>query len=1162
MATRWRRWKTQHPDSETAGAGRIPANLKVWWSFSFGLALLALIGATAYTEVGKLRANDALVDHTHKVISSLRQIQSSVADAEAGQRGYLITGDISYLKPYNDALLKLDGEEATLRALVADNSERQEDRRKLETLVAERLTELRDVLQLRQQQSFSAAGETILAGQGTRTDLAIRELVQRMDAREQTLLVQREQRALRTSILSRGIIVLGSVLAFLFVGLALYFLVSDFAGARQVNAQLEEANANLERRVEERTSDFKVSMEELRLSREQFAVTLSSIGDGVITTDASGKVTFLNPEAERLTGWKRSEALGQPLLAVFPIINESTRQSVEDPAKKVLQENKGVELANHTVLLSRTGLETPIADSGAPIRDAAGNVLGVVLVFRDCTAERKTESALRERLAMAEQLRQVAESVPGVICSFLRRPDGTMRFPYASRGIEEFYGLTPEELAKDASPIFGLMAAEDAQKVRAAIEESERQLSPWACEFRIDSPKRGEIWIEGRSMPQEQEDGSTLWHGFLQDVTDRRKMVEQIRGGEARLGAIINSALNGIITVDELQNIILFNPAAEQIFGWKESDALGRPLDQFIPARYRAAHKQHIRKFGQTEISGRKMGQREGIFGVRKNGEEFPLEASISHVEFAGKRVYTVILRDITEEKKAEEELKQQASLLELAPVMVRDLENHIVFWSRGAEKLYGYSKEEAIGRVSHEILKTEGPLPMPYLDRILRDSGMWEGELAQRTHDGGFAYVASQWVLYRDAHGHPVCILEVSADITARRHAEELQTRSQKLEALGTLAGGIAHDFNNILLAIHGNVNLAMADLPEHHAAQQSLVEIQKAGTRASELVRRILGFSRPQEQKKQVLPLQPVIEEALKLIRATLPARIQIKTHFGPDLPAAKIDTGQLHQVMVNLATNAAHAIGEKIGSIEVRLDAVNVTVDDTHAAPNLQVGRYVRLFVGDDGSGMDRATLNRIFDPFFTTKKQGEGTGLGLSVVHGIVSGHNGAISVTSHPGEGTAFHLYFPAASEQPEIPREPAKEIPQHRSEHVLFVDDEEALVLLGTRLLERSGYRVSGFTDAVSALKEFRRDPEAFDVVVTDLSMPRMSGFELTEEIHRIRKEIPVVLTSGYVQAEDQKKAETLGIRELIQKPATASLLASALQRILADQMRKLEAAQ
>ncbi len=1127
---------------------------RVWWSFGVALALLGIIGVSSFVEVVKLRENDGLVDHTHQVISSLRRVEALVMDAETGQRGYLITHDRRYLAPYTSAVGSLDAELAVQRGLIKDNPEQQKHQRNLEQLATARLAQLYQVLDLQDSKGLPTAKTQILQGDGWRTDQAIRAEVLEMEAHENKLLLERERRADRTGLVTRGVIVLGGLLAFTLVGVALLLISRDIAGSRQANDALREAKENLERRVTERTADLESANGQLRLSREQFAVTLTSIGDGVITIDAERRVTFLNPEAERLTGWTREQSVGQLLNSIFPVLNEDTREPAGDPAKKVLELGITVGLANHTVLISKGGQEIPIADSGAPIRDAQGKILGVVLVFRDCTMEREKETALRERVILREQLAQVADSVPGAIFSFLQRNDGSCCFPYSNAAIEGVFGITPGQLAVDGADIFKLIHPEDLPAVRRYMEECATTLATWSGEYRVNHARKGEIWVEGRAVPQKLADGSILWNGFLQDSTERRRIEDQVRGGEARLSAIIHSALSGIITVDESQNIILFNPAAEQMFGFTEAEALGRPLDQLIPARYRGGHQEHIRKFGETEIAGRKMGQRERIYGMRRNGGEFPVEASISHVEFGGRRVYTVILRDITEEKKAEEELKQQASLLDLAPVLVRDLENRIVFWSRGAEKLYGFTKEEAVGRISHELLLTEGPLPMEYLDQLLHTNGIWEGELLQHGQGGGSVYVASQWVIYRDALGQPVNILEVNADITSRRHAEELQTRSQKLEALGTLAGGIAHDFNNILLAIHGNANLAMADLPEEHPAQQSLAEILKAGTRASELVKRILGFSRPQEQKKQALQLQPVVEEALKLIRATLPARVRFATHFAPDVPPAKVDAGQIHQVVVNLATNAAHAIGEKNGTIEVRLDAVNVSADDTRTAANLQEGPYVRLFVSDDGCGMDRATVNRIFDPFFTTKKQGEGTGLGLSVVHGIVSSHNGAISVTSHLGEGTAFHLYFPVATEKPEIKAETILETPQLRSEHVLYVDDEEALVFLATRLLERSGYRVTGFTDAISALKEFRANPQVYDVVVTDLSMPRMSGFEFTEEVHRIRREIPVVLTSGYLQVEDHQKAESLGIRELIQKPATANLLAGALQRILAGQ--------
>ena len=1155
MATRW--WNRKGLLPAPSGDSLVPMERKLWWGFGVGLTLLGLVGLTAYSEVVKLRNNDAWVDHTHQVISSLRKVQSLVSDAETGQRGYLITGDKLFLRPYTEAVTALDGELGTLRKLIADNPEQQEGLRELQASTARRMEQLRHVLALQEGKGMSAAAQEIPTLEGMRTGNAIRQVGRLMEEREDRLLREREQAASRTSESSRRIIVLGSMLAFGFVGVALFLIVRDFAGTRYANAALLEAKEHLETRIQERTVDLEQTNEQLRQSREQYAVTLASIGDGVITTDAKCRISFMNAEAERLTGWKPHEAMGQPLVSVFKIITEDSRELIEDPARKVLDLGIVVGLANHTLLINKQGYEVPIADSGAPIRDAQGNVLGVVLVFRDGRAEREKEIALQERIALQSRLTQVAEVAPGAIFSYLQKPDGSGHFLYCNAAMEQIYGIPIEKLTQDASGIFDLVDAEDLAAMRESVEESTRNLTLWSCQYRVNHPRRGQIWVEGRAIPKREPDGSTLWHGILQDATERRLIEEKVRGGEARLSAIIHSALSGVITVDEQQNIILFNPAAEQMFGCTEAEALGRPMDQFIPPRYRTAHKHHIRKFGSTEIAGRKMGQREEIVGLRRNGDEFPVEASISRVEFGGKKMFTLILRDVTEEKKAEEELKQQASLLDLAPVMVRDMDSRIVLWSHGAEKIYGYTKEEALGRNCHELLQTEHPVPLWMIDQLLRSDGVWEGELHHRTRDGGSVYVASQWVLYHDAHGMPIRVLEVSADITAWRRAEELQTRSQKLEALGTLAGGIAHDFNNILLAINGNAQLAMADVPPDNLARQSLAEILKAGTRASDLVKRILGFSRPQEQKKQVVQLQPVIEEALKLMRATLPARVRFETCFAADLPPAKVDPGQIHQVIVNLAANAAHAVGEKNGTIEIRLDAVTVNADDRQTAGKLEDGKYLRLYVSDDGCGMDRATLNRIFDPFFTTKKQGEGTGLGLSVVHGIVTSHGGAISVTSQPEEGTAFHIFFPMATEAVETAADAPKESTQSRSERILYVDDEEALVFLASRLLERRGYRVTGFSDATNALKEFREHPREFDVVVTDLSMPRMSGFELTEEIHRTRADIPVVLTSGYLQADDQKKAESLGIRETIQKPATAEKLAGVLEKIFSEQVNR-----
>jgi PAS domain S-box-containing protein len=640
---------------------------------------------------------------------------------------------------------------------------------------------------------------------------------------------------------------------------------------------------------------------------------------------------------------------------------------------------------------------------------------------------------------------------------------------------------------------------------------------------------------------------------IARDITESRRIEQSVKEHEARLGAIIGSAMDAIITVDADQIITMFNPAAEAMFGCSASDVLGASLERFLPARFRAEHAEHILTFGQTQVT-RRMGRMGSISGVRSTGEEFSVEASFSQTEVHGLKLFTVILRDVTERKRAEESLRQQAGLLDLTPVFVRDMDSNIILWTRGAERLYGYSNQEAIGRLSHDLLQTQFPAPLQQIEQTLHARGSWEGELAHRTRDGRQVFVHSHWVIHFDIQGQQAGILEVNADLTELRRTQGLQMRSQKLESLGTLAGGIAHDFNNILLALVGHTRLALEDLSPDSAIRQNLSEISKATARATDLVRRILTFSRPQEEVRQRQPLQPVVEEALKLVRATLPASIEIETSFSHDMPAVALDSTQLHQIIVNLATNAYHAIGDRPGTITVRLSSRVISRTDRVSAADLPEGRYVCLSVSDTGTGMDRATLDRIFDPFFTTKPFGQGTGLGLSVVHGIVASHGGAVTVQSQPGEGTSFHLYFPAAEVGSLVPDfAPLPTLPPARGsqENILYVDDEEGLVMLGSLFLQRLGYQVAGHVDAAAALYDFQSRPNFFAAVVTDLSMPRMSGFDLASEILKLRPGIPILMTSGYVRPEDQKTAEALGIARIISKPSTIDVLGQALADVL-----------
>jgi PAS domain S-box-containing protein len=394
--------------------------------------------------------------------------------------------------------------------------------------------------------------------------------------------------------------------------------------------------------------------------------------------------------------------------------------------------------------------------------------------------------------------------------------------------------------------------------------------------------------------------------------------------------------------------------------------------------------------------------------------------------------------------------------------------------------------------------------------------------------------------------------------DLTERKRAEaerarlEAQLReSQKMEALGTMAGGVAHDFNNALAAILGNAELARQDVGPCHPALVSLDEIGKAGRRAKDLVQQILSFSRRQKLERKATSLALVVVETARLVRATLPAAVSLTVNCERDSPAVLADVTQVNQILLNLCGNALQALQEtgRPGAIEIDLRSHVQAAQEAH--DGLCPGRYACLTVRDSGPGMDAATRSRIFEPFFTTKPVGKGTGLGLAVVHGIVQAHDAFIDVQSVPGVGTTFQILFPAIDPPAEEAVVPSSDAVQASGagKRVLYVDDEEAIVFLMERLLERRGYRVSGYTDPREALVALRADPGQFDLAVTDFNMPGMSGLDLARALKEIRVDLPVVLASGYITDELRQKAPAAGVCELIYKPNTADELCEAVAR-------------
>jgi PAS domain S-box-containing protein len=775
------------------------------------------------------------------------------------------------------------------------------------------------------------------------------------------------------------------------------------------------------------------AQEALRRNEESLAITLESIGDAVIATDAQGCITRLNRAAEKLTGWQCDEALGRPLGDVFRIFNARTRAPASDPVQLVLTRGEIVGLANDTLLVSRHGREYQVADSAAPIRDRQGSVVGVVLVFSDVTERYRIEQALRHN---EERLRSLLDNLAaGVI---VHGADGRVL---------------------DANPV--------------ACRVTGLSLEALCGRFPTDP-----YWVFL------EEDGSPMPHA--------RYPVAQVLAS----GRPLTNLVVGLRRPDVAQTLwVLCNAFAAR----DPQGAIDQVIVTFVDVTERIAANEGLRL----------------------------LYAAVE-------RLNDVVM--ITEAEPLDEPGPR------------------IVFVNAAFERMTGWRCEEVIGRSPR---LTQGPkTDRAELDRVrgaLQRRQPVHCELINYTKQGAEYWVEIDIVPLADRSGRVTHLVSIERDISERKALERQVREAQKMESIGTLAGGIAHDFNNILAAILGNVALAREDAGPSHPVQASLEQINRAGLRARHLVQQILAFSRQEPRGLVTQPLRPVVEETLALLRSTLPAGVRLDARLDTRVVGARADPTQLQQVLMNLCTNAWHAAPAQGGRIEVGLDLVPANGAPRESLPEVPPGAQAHLWVRDNGHGMDAATRERIFEPFFTTKPVGQGTGLGLPVVHGIVRAHGGHIAVDSMPGQGSTFHIYLPwveaqsAAADTAEI----TQPLPIGGGRHVLYIDDDEVLVLMVERLLQRAGFRVTTESDPQAALARLRTQPQAFDVVVTDFNMPELSGLEVARAVAALRPELPVVVSSGYLSEDVRRQAHAAGVRGLLNKEQTLEELPALLRSLL-----------
>jgi PAS domain S-box-containing protein len=498
--------------------------------------------------------------------------------------------------------------------------------------------------------------------------------------------------------------------------------------------------------------------------------------------------------------------------------------------------------------------------------------------------------------------------------------------------------------------------------------------------------------------------------------------------------------------------------------------------------------------------------------------------------------------RELEHRRRAEESAARFGALIEHSGefIAMATLAGDILFINRGGRQMVGIDPDEDLGKLRLSDFHTEeGMKRAP----VIRATGRWQGRGQLRNiKTGDLIDTQVSSFLVRDAAGEPVCYATVQHDIRETTQLEAQLRQAQKMEAIGTLAGGIAHDFNNILTAILSNLDLARLEIDRQHPAQEYLEEIAGASQRAVALVRQILTFGRERESSKRNIRLGDVVTEALSLLRSTIPAGVELAPHIDADTPTISADPTQIHQILMNLCTNAWQALDGRPGRIEI--DVAGVPAPQGRAPM-----RYARLRVTDTGHGMETGTIERIFDPFFTTKPPGEGTGLGLSVVHGIVKDHRGMIRVDSAPGRGTTFDVLLPGVAGENERAAADGEPRVGRGGRRVLVLDDEKVVVRSTEALLQRCGYEVRAFTEPHDLFETLRHDPLGYEIVLTDHNMPRLSGLEVAKFVADIRPDLPVLLLSGFVPERLEEDAVRAGVKQVLHKPCSLADLCAAIER-------------
>jgi len=707
------------------------------------------------------------------------------------------------------------------------------------------------------------------------------------------------------------------------------------------------------------------------------------------------------------------------------------------------------------------------------------------------------------------------------------------------------------------------------KKVRKVIQDLGQKSSRVVFETEIFTKNKKIMDIECHARKIIFKDQKAVL-SVARDITDRKKVQKDLIRSEERLSLALEVSLAGAWELDLETGKFTVDVNQFKSLGYAQAEQPKRLRDilKIIDPESVDNTKACFKKF----LQGKTLDYYDEFPVITRTGEKRWMHNRARVVKFDRDHKPMVIIGtaiDISELKRAEQALRDNEeryrTILDNRNIgyFEIDLDGNLTFFNDALCELMEYNSNELLGinYQSYTDQQTSIKIKNRYATILETGRPLKKFEYPVLKKSGASLIVETSVSLIKDVKDKPVGFRGLIIDITDRKLAEQEKKKleselrqAHKMEAIGTLAGGIAHDFNNILSGIIGYSQLAEMNIKNPVKAKRHIRQIIKGAKRAAGLIQQILTFSRQTEHEKQLLNISIVVKEALKLLRSSIPSTIEIQENIFSDA-IVLADPTQIHQVIMNLCTNAYHAMRTKGGKLIVELD--EITISDQESIPDLNIlsGKYLKLSVRDTGHGMDKETLGKVFDPYFSTKEVGEGTGLGLALVYGIVEEHGGYVKAYSVPGKGSAFHVFFPVINEKATCHDQACSPYPlTGGTERIMVVDDEDSILTSTRELLIDYGYKVKTFPDGTHAFKAFKKDPYQFDLIITDMTMPQMTGDELSVKALKIRNDLPIILCTGYNENISENKALELGIKKYIQKPIDCQHLIHLIREVLDEE--------